>query len=253
MKTITKILLPLSTMIATTSMVTPLVACRNDNDQWKNAVNLMKYTPDPDSICKEDALTEPKATDALFNQENSINLIKQDIYTYLAWEFKNELPGVLWLLGIYWAGEAKKVVGSLSDVNLKYDENKHVANLTGTIRLKAVCDMLNTSGEKIGTYSIETQHKIKNVPYHIVRSTHPLDPDTEYWTSYFSASDLAGKDWYVDRSFTGKAVYDDKQIPDEHESSSIRFSYLNIKKEGYYEELTMIRWWSYYLSEVEKE
>ncbi|XQP54922.1 MAG: hypothetical protein ACOQNV_02180 [Mycoplasmoidaceae bacterium] len=249
MKTITKILLPLSTLVATTSMVTPLAACNKENDEWANAVDLMTYEPDPELIYEGDPLTKDDATDALFGAENAITLVKQDIYTYLAWEFKNELPFVLALLGIYWAGEAQTVVGSLSDLDLEYNSTEHQAILSGTIRLKAVCDMLNASEEKIGTYSIETTHKINNVPYSIVHTEWAFG---EYWTSYFKLEDLEEKtNWYVDRSYNAFANYNNPTTPDEHESSSIRFSYLNIATEGYYDELTMIRWWSYYLNGAE--
>ena len=72
MKTISKILLPIGAIAATATAVTPLVACGSNQDEWANAVDLMKYKPDESTVCKKSSLTEPQATDELFGNEKAL-------------------------------------------------------------------------------------------------------------------------------------------------------------------------------------
>ena len=250
MKRISKILLPLSAVAATATAVTPLVACGNE---WSKGIDLLRYKPSASKICTKESLTEQQATDELFNNKNAVDLIKQDILTYLAWESINELPIVLAYLGFYWVGNVVSEKCLLSGLSMNYDQTKHIAYLSGTIRLRAETHMVDAYGSVIGKYTLETKHEINKMPYHMVFTRIDLEYTYwDYWTSYSNVEELkADTNWTVNRSYSGVAVYDDKSKDDEKKDDTFLYKHDTLTTENW-KELSMICWWSYYLKNVKK-
>ncbi len=249
MNKISKILLPLGTLITTTATVTPLISCGSDG------VDLLNYSPDQKTLHKAEALTADQATEALFGGEKSqaINLVKQDILTYLSWELGNEIDLALILAGVDWVGHVRQATAKLTNLDLEYDDNAHKAYLSGKIELKAVCSMISPVDhtQHIGIYTLETYHDIKKLPYHMVY-TKPLETvDWTYWTSYFDQNELkSDKNWTVDFGYHAESQYfsDYREDPVD-ESFACRFDNIDDAK---FQALTLVRWWSYHLINVTK-
>lgn len=247
MTKISKILLPISGLALATTAVTPLVGC-SKKDEWDKAVDLINFRPDPATVHPITSMTADQATEALFGDKNAMFLVEQDIYNYLSWQLRYEFDWAKIWFGLDWVGAAKEADCLLSGVKLEYNATQKRAYLSGTIRLRAECELINPSmrTERWGTYTLETKHVITKMPYTM---TYTGWEGYSYWTSYFSDEMLTGDtNWSVYLEYAGKAVYENIEHEDEEESNNATYNH-----EDYdYDTLSLIRWWSYYLYKVTK-
>lgn len=248
MKTISKILLPLGSAVATVAAVTPLASCG-----WAGSINLLTYTPNKNLVHTRDSYTTDAAADELFGSENSLEIMKQDILTYLSWEVKNELEQAAhWVTLQDWVGPLHEAKCKLSNLSFTYDKGSHIVKVSGTIQLKAVCDVIVWDSlliwHKIGVYTLETKHEIHSVPFRITYTKHPLYSDWYYWTTFHTIDELkADKEWNVNRTYSGVAKYDSNELKPEREENEFLYNSETINEDNF-TELSLIRWWSYYLN-----
>lgn len=238
----TKILLPLGTVGAIASTVTPLVSCGN------STIDLLKYEATIKQLAKQETpLNSETAAKALFDQKNSTKIANQDILMHLKRNIANwdTMKYYLELLGYdtkYLGSEIKTAEAKLSNLKIEY-QGKNKAKLSGNIELKMTVDMLSyeDTSKVVGTYTLSTKHEIKKMNYVVIKS------ETNKWNTNLDKELMTkDKEWSVKRTYEGYGVYTDKSNPSDYIESTYVY---NIWSTGEWEKylLKMICWDSYYL------